>query len=31
MRNNNTPSWEHDDLIHAWWVIPGRVLAGGRS
>ncbi|WP_231748650.1 hypothetical protein [Mycobacterium sp. M26] len=21
-------SWPHDDLIHAWWVIPGRLLAG---
>ncbi len=20
--------WEHDDAIHAWWVEPGRVLAG---
>lgn len=26
--NKNIPSWEHDDLIHAWWVIPGRLLAG---
>jgi hypothetical protein len=24
---NNTPSWEHDALIHGWWVIPGRLLA----
>ena len=22
------PAWEHDDLIHAWWVIPGQLLAG---
>lgn len=22
------PSWPHDDIIHAWWVIPGRLLAG---
>lgn len=22
------PTWEHDDLIHAWWVVPGRLLAG---
>ncbi len=21
-------AWEHDDLIHAWWVIPGKLLAG---
>lgn len=21
-------SWPHDDIIHAWWVIPGRLLAG---
>lgn len=21
-------SWAHDDIIHAWWVIPGRLLAG---
>lgn len=27
-RHKNAPSWEHDDLIHAWWVIPGRLLAG---
>jgi hypothetical protein len=26
--HRNGPSWEHDDLIHAWWVIPGRLLAG---
>lgn len=24
----NIPSWPHDDIIHAWWVIPGRLLAG---
>jgi hypothetical protein len=24
----NKPTWEHDDRIHAWWVIPGRLLAG---
>lgn len=23
-----TRTWEHDDLIHAWWVIPGKLLAG---
>lgn len=23
-----TASWEHDDVVHAWWVIPGRLLAG---
>ena len=22
-----TPTWEHDDLVHGWWVIPGRLLA----
>ena len=21
------PSWPHDRTIHAWWVIPGRLLA----
>jgi hypothetical protein len=21
-------SWPHDDVIHAWWVEPGRLLAG---
>ena len=26
--HKNGPSWEHDDRIHAWWVIPGRLLAG---
>ena len=25
--NRNIPSWEHDKLIHGWWVIPGRLLA----
>ena len=25
--NNNTPSWEHDDLVHAYCVVPGRLLA----
>ncbi len=25
--NTNTPSWPHDDLVHGWWVIPGRLLA----
>lgn len=23
-----TPSWPHDDILHAWWVQPGRLLAG---
>ncbi|MEB3032079.1 protein-tyrosine phosphatase family protein [[Mycobacterium] nativiensis] len=23
-----TPSWPHDDILHAWWVQPGQVLAG---
>ncbi len=28
MKNStNIPSWEHDELIHGWWVIPGRLLA----
>lgn len=22
-----TSTWEHDDLIHGWWVIPARLLA----
>lgn len=28
--SDNPPptSWDHDDAIHAWWVEPGRVLAG---
>lgn len=25
--NNNTPSWEHDELVHGYWVIPDRLLA----
>lgn len=23
-----SPAWRHDDFIHAWWVEPGRLLAG---
>ena len=23
----NTPSWAHDDLVHGYWVVPGRLLA----
>jgi len=23
-----TPSWSHDDILHGWWVQPGRLLAG---
>jgi hypothetical protein len=23
-----TPSWPHDQILHAWWVQPGRLLAG---
>lgn len=23
-----TPSWPHDRILHAWWVQPGRLLAG---
>ena len=22
------PSWPHDDILHAWWVEPDRLLAG---
>lgn len=22
------PSWPHDEILHAWWVRPGRLLAG---
>lgn len=25
--SNSIPSWEHDEQIHGWWVIPGRLLA----
>ena len=25
--NNTTPSWPHDELVHGWWVVPGRLLA----
>lgn len=25
--NNNRPSWEHDDVVHGYWVSPGRLLA----
>ena len=25
--NMNTPSWEHDDLVHGYFVVPGRLLA----
>lgn len=25
--NQNTPSWEHDELVHGYWVIEGRFLA----
>ena len=28
MRNNTIPTWVHDDIVHAWWVIPGQLLAG---
>lgn len=27
-RPPETPTWPHDHIIHAWWVIPGRLLAG---
>lgn len=23
-----TSWWPHDDILHAWWVEPGRLLAG---
>jgi hypothetical protein len=23
-----SPSWPHDQILHAWWVEPGRLLAG---
>ncbi|MBU3750720.1 MAG: serine/threonine protein phosphatase [Mycobacterium sp.] len=25
--NRNTPSWEHDDIVHGYWIVPGRFLA----
>ena len=25
--NRNTPSWQHDDLVHGYWVVPGQLLA----
>lgn len=25
---DSAPSWPHDEAIHAWWVEPGRLLAG---
>jgi hypothetical protein len=25
--NRNTPSWEHDEFVHGWWITPGRFLA----
>ena len=28
MAHSNTPAWEHNGLIHGWWVIPGQLLAG---
>lgn len=24
----STSVWPHDEVLHAWWVIPGRLLAG---
>ena len=27
--NQHTPSWEHDDLVHGYFVVPGRLLAAG--
>jgi hypothetical protein len=26
--HRQTPSWPHDQTLHAWWVQPGRLLAG---
>jgi len=25
--NNNRPSWDHDDDIHGYWIVQGRLLA----
>lgn len=25
--NRNNPSWEHDEFVHGYWVIAGRLLA----
>ena len=25
--NCNTPSWEHAEFVHGWWISPGRFLA----
>ena len=25
--NSQTPSWEHDNLVHGYFVVPGRLLA----
>lgn len=27
LNDNNNPTWEHDDLVHGYWVLPGRLLA----
>ena len=27
MTTNTIPSWKHDELLHGYWVIPGRLLA----
>jgi hypothetical protein len=27
-QNSASSSWPHDETIHAWWVEPGRLLAG---
>jgi ADP-ribosyl-[dinitrogen reductase] hydrolase len=27
-RDRGAERWEHDETLHAWWVEPGRVLAG---
>lgn len=28
MTHNAIPDWGHDDLVHAYWVVPGKLLAG---
>ena len=25
--NTVTPTWAHDELVHGWWILPGRFLA----
>lgn len=28
MAQRISATWDHDGLIHGWWVVPGRLLAG---